>query len=60
MEYLNPNSLRQLPRHELLALYQRIAALLATLREGSRERATALINLANIRWALRQHELRPR
>jgi len=48
-----------LPRQELLALYQQIAGLLATLPDGALERAIAFINLANIR-ALRERQFRPR
>lgn len=35
MEYLNSNSLKKLPRSEPLALYQRVAPLLAKMPEGS-------------------------
>jgi hypothetical protein len=49
------------PRLELLALHQRIAGLLAAMPEGSPERATSLINVANIarrfkRWTSVHHD----
>ena len=60
IEYLNPNSLRQFSRKDLLALSRELILAMAALPEGAPERHVAVTNLANIRWALSQMRPVPR
>jgi hypothetical protein len=59
MRVLTINELMRLTRIELCDLATRITAELATLPEGSAERATAHVNLRNIRLVFGRRDLTP-
>jgi hypothetical protein len=59
MRVLTLTELMRLTRTELCALLARIISELATLPEGSAERANALVNFVNIRTALARRDFSP-
>ena len=59
MQVLTINELMRLTRIELLGLATRMTTALASLPEGSAERATAHINLLNIRFVLARRDYSP-
>lgn len=59
MRVMTINELLRLTRRELCDLAARITSNLPRYPEGSVERANALTNLRNIRWALARSQPRP-